>query len=542
MSSNKKIYIVLIIISVFASISISLFIVNKRFIRTDQLQHFYDMRKWYDSKTFPVTSARFTNSEIIKDEFTTGRVPGGAYYVFYILFYKLSNENFIVSKVINLIFNLIIAYIFLFWIFKKFGYFFTSIISMLLLFNPYFIMASTDFWNPNLSLIFSLLLFIFLFEYIDDCDEDDKRKNIVRISAVLIFPILAIIAQGHFFSFFSIIPTIIVYLIIKYKRTLKYIVYWILGVFISFLEYLPYLISEFNNGFNNTKLIFETKSGFSSFPFPQIHAIFLLPTNEMSIYYSSNLNGILHFWKSNPFAIIGIIFLFISVLFSIYCFIRSGYFLFFNRKKTYIDNNSINKRKIILNMLFIMYLYIPITIILNIVFTSKVGAFHYFFPMFSISFLPILLFFYDKENDIINNRKIFIIVLSLFFINIFSMSLQFKFYTDMYEEPLSYNNIKNIIEIVYKDSDGSKINFRALNGERSGTYIDASKIYFPDMSWDYDENSTNIYLLLDKIKILYNSDDYISNYMKKFNNTNFNLIFTNSGINIYKYYGNLEDL
>ena len=62
------------------------------------------------------------------------------------------------------------------------------------------------------------------------------------------------------------------------------------------------------------------------------------------------------------------------------------------------------------------------------------------------------------------------------------------------------------------------------------------------MSWDYDENSTNIYLLLDKIKILYNSDDYISNYMKKFNNTNFNLIFTNSGINIYKYYGNLEDL
>ncbi|MEI0541093.1 hypothetical protein R4J01_02210 [Brachyspira pilosicoli] len=75
MSSNKKIYIVLMIISVFVSISISLFIVNKRFIRTDQLQHFYDMKKWYDSKTFPVTSARFTNSEIIKDEFTTGRVP-----------------------------------------------------------------------------------------------------------------------------------------------------------------------------------------------------------------------------------------------------------------------------------------------------------------------------------------------------------------------------------------------------------------------------------------------------------------------------------
>ena len=37
-------------------------------------------------------------------------------------------------------------------------------------------------------------------------------------------------------------------------------------------------------------------------------------------------------------------------------------------------------------------------------------------------------------------------------------------------------------------------------------------------------------------------DDYISNYMDKLNNTNFYLLFTNSGINIYKYSGNIEDL
>lgn len=315
--------------------------------------------------------------------------------------------------------------------------------------------------------------------------------------------------------------------------------FWGIGVFLSFLEYVPYLISELQNDFFNMKAIFAVKSSFSTFPFPQIHAIFLLPTNEMSIYYSSNLNGILHFWKSHPYALIAIIFLFISVLFSIFCFIRGIYFVFFNKNKSI---NIDDKRNIILEMLFIMYLYIPITIIFNIVFTSKVGAFHYLFPIFSITFLPMLLFFYDKEKFIINNSKTFIILLSVIFINIFSISFQFKFYTDKYEEPFNYNNMKNIVETIYKDSNGSKINFIALSGDRSSTYIDISKIYFPDMSLYYDENSDNIYLLLDKIKLLYNSDDYISNYMNKLNNTNFNLLFTNSGINIYKYSGNIEDL
>ena len=68
-----------------------------------------------------------------------------------------------------------------------------------------------------------------------------------------IISILAIMAQGHFFTFFSLIPTVIVYLIIKYKRTLKYIIFWAIGVFISFLEYLPYLISEIQNNFSNVK-------------------------------------------------------------------------------------------------------------------------------------------------------------------------------------------------------------------------------------------------------------------------------------------------
>ncbi len=60
---------------------------------------------------------------------------------------------------------------------KKFGYFLTSIIPALLLVNRYLIMSSVNFWNPNLYLIFNLLLFIFLFEYIDNYFEYIDNYN-----------------------------------------------------------------------------------------------------------------------------------------------------------------------------------------------------------------------------------------------------------------------------------------------------------------------------------------------------------------------------
>ena len=74
----------------------------------------------------------------------------------------MANESLLGAKIINLIFNLIIISIFLLWFYKKFGLLITSIIAPLILCNGYFVMATTDFWNPNLTLIFSFLFFIFL--------------------------------------------------------------------------------------------------------------------------------------------------------------------------------------------------------------------------------------------------------------------------------------------------------------------------------------------------------------------------------------------
>ncbi len=97
-------------------------------------------------------------------------------------------------------------------------------------------------------------------------NNDDKK--IKQISAVFIFPILAVMAQGHFAVFFSMVPTMIIYLIIRFKNTRKYLLYWCFGVFISFLLYMPYLIQELQSGFNNIKLAMNIRSSLDKIPFP----------------------------------------------------------------------------------------------------------------------------------------------------------------------------------------------------------------------------------------------------------------------------------
>ncbi|MCZ9893070.1 hypothetical protein OFR29_12375 [Brachyspira hyodysenteriae] len=125
MSLNKIVIIpsLLILFAIIANISLSSYMIQNRYIGIDQTQHFHDMKKWYESGKFPTTSARFVASEVVNEEFTTPRVPGGAYYIFYTLFYKLAGESLLSARIINFIFNLLIISIFLFWLYKKFGFY-----------------------------------------------------------------------------------------------------------------------------------------------------------------------------------------------------------------------------------------------------------------------------------------------------------------------------------------------------------------------------------------------------------------------------------
>lgn len=99
MKTDKYIIIptLLIIFTIVANLFLDYYIIPKRLTRIDQSQHFYDMKKWCKSGKLPTTSARFIASQVVNEEFTTPRVPGG---VLYILYFILQNgkRKFIRSK------------------------------------------------------------------------------------------------------------------------------------------------------------------------------------------------------------------------------------------------------------------------------------------------------------------------------------------------------------------------------------------------------------------------------------------------------------
>ncbi|PTY40929.1 hypothetical protein [Brachyspira hampsonii] len=521
----------LILSAIITNVLLSFYMIPNRYIGIDQTQHFYDMKKWYDSGKLPTAGARFISSEVVNDEYTTPRVPGGAYYIFYTLFYKLSGESFLGAKIINYIFNLIIIFIFLFWFYKRFGFFVLGFITPLILCNGYFVIAVTDFWNPNLALIFSFLLFIFLFEYIDTTEEEGNRKNIVKLSAVLIFPVLAVMAQGHFFTFYSMIPSVIVYLILKYKRTLKYVIYWILGVFISFLEYLPYLISEFNNNFLNLNMALNLSSKFGRFSFPQIYALLLFPTNEISNFFGTTIHSIIFFWENNSFRILGILFLLITVLFSIYCFLRS--LLIY--KKYMVKNNT---EYIIIEMFKLYLIFIFVTIFFSLILKSKTALFHYQYSIYSISFIPIILLFTQWKSKLENNNKMLYVFFLFIFLNIIAVSTELYSYTKIFHVPRNIKNMELVINDIYKYSNGNEINL-IESAVDNNIYRDIAVTFFPEKIWKQNDNSTNIYFLLDKLSMVSKPKAYISNYINYINN---NSILLNNYMNknvlyLYKYNG-----
>ncbi|WP_157150192.1 hypothetical protein [Brachyspira sp. SAP_772] len=519
-----KLYsIILIIISIIACIFISFYAVDKRYIGMDQVQHFYDMKKWYDSNKLPTTGTRFIASEIINGEITTPRVPGGAYYIFYTLFYKLSNENLLNARIINLIFNLIILIVFLFWFYRKFGIFITSIMSALILCNPYVILAITDFWNPNITLIFSFLFFIFLFEYINN-----DNKKIKQISSIFIFPILALMAQGHFVVFFSMVPTIIVYLIIRFKTTKHYFLYWSIGVFIAFLLYLPYLVSEFQNGFNNLKLAMNIRDGLNRIPFPQIYALLIFPTNEMSSMIGTRFGSVYYFWTKNGIYFYGLIFLILSVLISV--------FLFFNSIFIVIKNKNIDDKltRTVVEMFYVFLMFIPITILSFIIFRSKPGTFHYLYSAFSISFITYILFFKFYENNFNNKKKL---VISIFFIlNVFAVSGEMYRYFYLFQEPRSEEALYAVGNFIKDDSQGKKIAiYDSFSGIVHKQFEDIFKIYFTNMNLNISKSPDILYAIRDDI-LINNWDDNRNNREMEYLINNNAIELTNiAGYTIFKF-------
>ena len=501
---------------------------NRTAIYIDTIYHYYDIKQYYESKTLPTIGNRLMNSLDIRDNETYARIPGGFYYTLY-LFCYIMGGGLAKARIIYIIICSIILLIFLYWIYKRFSLLIASIMSALILTNGYIIFSTNDFWNPNIPLVFSFLLFMVFCEYVSN-----KNDKYVFICSTLIFPIEAIMAQGHIAVFFSIIPTTIIYLIFRYKRTLKYIKAHALGVFISFLFYLPYLISEIRNGFFNTKLMLNMQSSSNFQGLPQVYSILIFPTNEISVLYGTNSTPTKYFWFNENIFFIGMIFLIITCIISLTAFIYSIIFLIKKRK---IKNDTMKYTDIMQKEAFIFYLiFIPATCLAFFIFNSKPGTFRYLYGIFAFSFTTIIIFF---NNFLKNKNKLLIAFLILITLNSVNMGfLHMKRYYDLFEAPYTEKEFKNILEAIVEDANVDK--FKIVPYDE--LYFDNMRLaYFPNLQWNIDDNSKLTYFIYYEIEnIRLKNTGKSKNYDEIMNNlpNNAVLLTGNDKLKVYRYIEN----
>lgn len=391
-NKQKPILIILIVLSIIIGIFLRLYIFNKTIViepkDMDGKYQFYQLNQYVNQKKFP-TEGVFLNSPETYDSEINARIPGGYFYISYIAKYFIGGKTFEGARFVNLITTILLGAIFLFWIYRRFGLTTFAIMTALMSVNVYFLGAGNSTWNPNISLAFSFLFLPVLYEYLYN---DDKKKKFIY--GILLFPILALTAQCHFSNFFSMIPALIVFLIMRWKKdTKKNLLPLALGVFISFLTYLPYLIYQFQNNFEGILKILKRKSEVDAMTIiqpPQIYSILLFITNEGGNKYVGGLKDILNHYFGNSSLIYTYIFVFyvLSIALALFILIYS-YKHFFTKKMITENERETNALK---DLALFYLVYIIVSIVCYMLANIGAGRPHYFYSSFTLGFVPVIYF------------------------------------------------------------------------------------------------------------------------------------------------------
>lgn len=543
MNSQKTL---IYISSILLILSISLTIFNRIYAFekagtdfVDFMTHFYDMKQFYEKGEIPTTGSRFEMGPLLKE--VAPRVPGGFFYIHYLLCYKLGGEDTEMARVFNFITMFIPALIFLFWIYKRFGFSIMNVLSVLILFNIYFVYTNNIFYNPNITLSLSFIFLTLFGEYIFYGD-----KSTFNIPAMMFFPCLALMGQAHFAVYYGIVPTVIVYLILRYKTTLKNIKSLLIGIFLSFLTYLPYLVFEIKNGFlNSSKMLnFSTNSELRNvFPFPQVHSLIMFPTNEFSVMYAANnFKKIMDFYlNDNPYYIFCLIILILSMVLIITAFIYSIVKFFKNKEyKENFENYKNDRSLFLIKELFLLFLlYFPVTIFITLIGRGIAGQFRYHYGAFALSFVPMIYLLYNLK---IKSKFKYLNYISIFYIlSAIAMTFNIIIFYKNYQEPYRWKDYIDTVRNIENDSNGEQ--FIIKNGN---DYFSQMGFIYSKDKWD--EASLSIITNEVDVKFVYNDNlDEIQNnanivyylYDSK-NITNMNIpIISSNGI--YKVYKEIKD-
>lgn len=486
MRKKISIYIFIIIFSIIIGIITRYQLTNKYSLNSDMLEHYYHMRQYYDNKIFPVTGAFLVGADYVANEYSKNsevfnnkipKIPGGFFYIEYMFYYFLSGENLYIARILYGIVMSLLSVIFLLWIYKKFGFKIFAIMTSLIFVNITFFTVTNRFYNPQTVFMLSYISIPIILEY-----STNSKFNFLY--AVLIFPIIALEAMGHMATFFTIVPTLIVYFIIRWKTTKKYILPLLIGVFISFLLYLPYIISEINNGFQNLNNAISLKSQVKTIiqP-PQIWSVLFFPTNEANFNYGNTISAIFRPWLNGDIKLLfSFIFYIISILIGIISFIILLKD-FFQKK---LNDNPIFKETAL-----IYFLYIIVSVAVFMILNLGAARARYFFHIYPLTFIPII--FLIKK---IENKKIFNLFLIFILLNPLAVYIENKYIIYKNSDNSGWNFMMDHIEAINRDASNSTFDLYAGNNypyilfkiDNTNFYIDTNSKIRYNVVDSFDKN------------------------------------------------------
>lgn len=183
-----------------------------------------------------------------------------------------------------------------YWITKQYiGYKESVIATAIWSFSPFLVSLDRVFWNPNITLLSTLLIFVPLL-----------KNKIDKKTILLVFTGSFLAYQAHFSGFFLIILGILS--VILFKKSYKFIVSMISGITLSLL---PTAIFDIRNNFLNFRGAINLASDKGEFNF-----ISLISNTIHNIYILAETYGKLFLFGNNTQTIVslGLFLLMISIL------------------------------------------------------------------------------------------------------------------------------------------------------------------------------------------------------------------------------------
>ena len=175
--------------------------------------------------------------------FSSGNAPGPLWVLFVASIYKVGFDTIWGAQFVMVIISTITIYLVyrLATHFMSPGY--TIFTTILYATAPWVIYYSVGLYNPMPVAFLGVLLFLALINTI----KLDNAKSVFWVCVIS-----AALPQFHMITIFYYPAILIVLLLSKYKLNKSYL---ILGILTGFLLYLPYIVGDFANNWNNTKMI-----------------------------------------------------------------------------------------------------------------------------------------------------------------------------------------------------------------------------------------------------------------------------------------------